>query len=190
MTRGRGGETDPVPTPTLAPPPPQAPSTRAWTRALVVLVCLAIVGFWIYVFALGPEDNEESRVGDEGFRAAAEARCAAAQAEIAALPPAYTATSPQDRAVVLAQANAVVDAMVADLRAMTPTDERDRSLVGQWLDDYDAYAAARRAHQEKLARGEDPQFAVPAVGGAPLTRRMDAFAEVNDMSSCEVPLDV
>jgi len=179
-----------VPVPTLAPPAPGVRPTPTWKRVLVVAFCLAVVAFWIYVFATGPEENTASKINDAAFTEAAEVRCATAQAAIELLPPAHTATSPQDRAAVLAEANVLVDDMVRDLRGITPTAEKPRALVVQWLDDYEAYAEARHIHAAALARGEDPQFAVPAEGGLPLTRQMDAFAELNEMTSCEVPQDV
>jgi hypothetical protein len=184
------GKTGRVPIPTLAPPTPDAPPTSRWRRGGVVLVALAIVAFWAYVFSIGENDDHESKVQDVTFAPAAEARCAQAATAIDALPPAYTAKSPQDRAVVLAQANAIVDAMVADLHTMVPGNARDASLVNGWLGDYDRYVEARHVQQAKLADGQDPAFAVPAEGGKPLTETMDAFATLNAMPSCVTPQDV
>jgi len=176
----------PPPAPGVVTPPPAS----RWRRIAVGVVCLAIAVFWLWVFLIGPEDNDESRLQDTRFTAAAEARCAQAREVIDRLPPAYTARSPEERAEVLAEANVEVEAMVRDLRALAPSDERDGVLVSRWLDDYDGYVEHRHTYAEALARGEDKPFAVEAVGGQPVTRRMDAFATLNDMPSCEVPPDV
>jgi hypothetical protein len=190
VVAGAGDHTGGVPIPTLATPAPDAPPVRRWKRVLVVLFCLAVALFWVYVFATGPQEDHASKLDDTSFANIAEQRCAVAQAEIGALPPARTAKSPQDRAVVLAQANQLVDELIVDLRAVVPEEARDRSLATQWLDDYARYAQARHDHQAALARGEDPEFSVPAVGGRPITLQMDAFAQLNEMPACEVPQDV
>jgi hypothetical protein len=166
------------------------PRQIRWYHGLLTLIVLAIAAMWVYVLFLAPTENR-NRIADRNWAAESERICAPARAAINLLPPAATATSPQERAVVLDQANAIVDRMVRDLDGRPVTGPaREQQLVKLWLGDYATYAANRRAYSEQLKAGQDTQFAVAENGGAPITLKMDNFAEVNSMLSCQVPLDV
>ena len=80
--------------------------------------------------------------------------------------------------------------LVASLHALQPKVADDRQYTDQWLDDWDGYLASRQAYAKVLATGKDARFAVQAEGGHPVTERMDGFAVLNHMPSCQVPLDV
>ncbi len=169
-----------------------ANAKRRWTPtgiALIVAV-VAIVAMWAYI--LGPWRSREvpTTLEDLTYAARVEPVCAAAQARIEQLPPAATATSPQERAEVLDDANDVVAALVADLHEIDPVVAADRQYVDQWMADWDSYLQSRREYARVLASGRDERFAVQAENGHPITQRMDGFADLNDMPSCFVPLDV
>jgi hypothetical protein len=175
--------------------PPELDDTdagRRWTPtaiALVVAVVL-IIAMWVYI--LGPWRNREvpTTLEDLTYAARVEPVCTAAQARIEELPPAATATSPQERAEVLDDANDIVAGLVADLHEIDPAVAGDREYVDQWMADWDSYLQSRRAYAAVLASGRDEQFTVQAESGHPITQRMDGFADLNDMPSCFVPLDV
>lgn len=172
---------------------PRAQARPRWKRpvhVLLALVCAAFAVMW--AFALFINDPQPAGVLDDvSWPPRAQAVCARARAEVDALPPAHTAHTPQERAVVLDRANDTLAAMVADLRALgLPASGRDASFVQQWLADWDGYVASRRAHADALRAGDDGEFSVADAGGEPVTERMDFWARVNDMPACVVPLDV
>jgi hypothetical protein len=156
----------------------------------VVVLSLA---FWVWAFGPWVSRENPDRLESRAFPERAEVICGEANDAIDALPDARTATSPQDRALVVEEANDILAAMVDDLRA-TPeatVNPDDAVLIGLWLDDYTTFVEDRREHAAKLAAGEDVQLtvtAIPEVG--PIDGRIDGFARVNDMDACEVPLDV
>jgi hypothetical protein len=174
--------------------PPDLDDTagRHWTPtgiALVVAV-IAIIAMWAYI--LGPWRSREvpTTLEDLTYAERAEPLCAAAQARIDELPPAATARTPQERAEVLDDANAIVAALVAVLHEINPLVAADRQYVDQWMADWDSYLDSRLAYASTLASGLDDRFSVEAEHGRPITQRMDGFADLNDMPSCFVPLDV
>ena len=83
--------------------------------------------------------------------------------------------------------------MVAELRAQPPADDRSRTGADLWLADWDRYIAARVAHVEEWRNGQDRKFAEPPTEEGeftPVSLRMDAFAKINRMPSCQVPQDM
>jgi hypothetical protein len=94
------------------------------------------------------------------------------------------------RAEILDQANAIVADEVASLKALPTADATTTRLAAQWLTDYDTYLGDRQAHADELRAGADKPFSEGTYKGSPMSNRMDAFARVNRMPSCQVPLDV
>jgi hypothetical protein len=156
---------------------------------------VVVAAVWILAFFVG-DKGPRDRFADRAWAQQAEGICAAAQARIAALPPArsFADVKPrslalQQRADVGEQATDVLAAMVADLHQLRSADTRTTDLTALWLKDYDTYVQYRRMHIAKWRAGEDPRFVEPAVDGEPLSRGMDGFAEANGMPSCQVPGD-
>jgi len=174
---------------------PESGSDRLSRIGMVLAVGVVLLSLAFWVWAFGPWMSRENpdRLESRAFPEAAEVLCAATDRAIDALPAAQTATSPEERAPVVAQANDLLATMVADLRALpaATVDAEDAVLIDLWLDDYETFVEDRREHAERLAAGEDARLsvtAIPEVG--PIDGRIDGFARVNDMESCTVPLDV
>ena len=164
-----------------------------WTAGSVGLLVAVILIALMWAYILSPwskHGDTPTTLKDASYTAAAEQICAASQTKINALPKADTAESPEDRARVLTEANGLVGDLVTRLHALQPKVEADRQFTDQWLTDWDSYLASREAYARILASGKDERFAVQAEGGHPITERMDGFALLNDMPSCQVPLDV
>jgi hypothetical protein len=157
---------------------------------VLTVIVVGIVLMWIYIFSGAAEQESPSVLKDAGYAPQAEELCAEARVRIDTLTPARQASSPEERAATLTEANAIVATMVTDLRALGDGVETDGELLRQWFEDWDLYLEARIGQAEALAAGEDRRFAVAAIGGRPVTIRMDEFARQNDMRSCQVPLDV
>ena len=164
-----------------------------WTPTSIGLLVAVILIMLMWAFILSPwskRGDVPTTLKDTTYTAAAEQACAATQASIKELPKAETASSPEERAGVLQQANAMVADLVASLHALQPKVADDRQYTDQWLEDWDGYLASRQAYAKVLATGKDARFTVQAEGGHPVTERMDGFAVLNHMPSCQVPLDV
>jgi hypothetical protein len=176
---------------------PARPKRRV--RVATITIGVVIAGFavmWIYAWFFAPRGNVD-RFDDPAWTAAAEKLCATTRDKVLALPAASTfadieprAEALRQRAVVLDQATALMQAQYDGLRANEPTDEQAREGVDLWLGDWEGYLESRRVQADRLRRGEDKPFTVPEEGGAPVTLRMDAFAKTNGMPSCVVPDDV
>lgn len=164
-----------------------------WTASSVGLLVAVILIALMWAYILSPwskHGDTPTTLEDTSYTAAAEQICATSEVKINALPKAQTAKSPEERAQVLTQANALVADQVTQLHALRATVEADRHYTDQWMADWDSYLASREAYARLLASGKDDRFTVQAEGGHPITERMDGFAMLNEMPSCQVPLDV
>lgn len=155
---------------------------------LATLVVAATVGMWLYLFLIA-DPNVPDELDDDTFPAQGQAICAAAVARIDDLPPARDANSPEDRSEAVAEANEILTEMVADLRAIAPTEGSDDRLTRLWLEDWDTYLADRAEYADRLAAGEDAELLITARGAGQITVTLDHFAVVNGMEDCQSPLD-
>lgn len=160
-------------------------------RVAAIVVVVALVAMWVYAFSGLAAKDPPDLLDDPTFSAAAEPLCAEAVDRLDALPRALEATTPEERATTVAQANAVLTAMVGDLRAIAPDDQdRDSRITGRWLDDWETHLADRAAYVEDLQAGSEAPPVFTARGGRSITATIDNFAKVNAMASCTTPLDI
>ena len=175
------------------------PTQSIWSRVVVTAIIAGLVIMWAYIWVLAPRDNPD-RFATTAYAEAAEPICAAAQAEINALPLGVTAQTPQERAVAVREGTVITEQMVADLRNLTTLvdDATDLATLERWFEDWeDGYLVDRWAHVERLETATidtDPRdlaFLIQdRTEGGFYTRRIDGLANVNDMASCHVPLDI
>jgi len=192
--------TEPL-TPEEASEHPQLAAPQGWTwgRGVVIVILVALVGMWAWIYLFAPRENPD-RFQSDLFAEAAEPICAEAQAAINAFPPGHTIATPQDRAVYVRQATEITEQLVNDLKDLLPlvTDPGDRETLTQWFADWEeAYLIDRWAHVARLenATPETPDtelaFLVQErIPGGFYTRRIDGLANVNHMPSCHVPGDI
>jgi hypothetical protein len=175
-------------------------SNRYWSvgRLSLALLVLVMVVFWGWIYLGAPRENPD-RFADDAFPQAAEAVCAAIQAEIDQLPPGHAAESAQSHGLVVRTGTDLTIRMVAELRALLPlvTDPDDLGRLDRWFEDWDAYILDREAHVTRLTEATpdtpDRELAFlvsERVSGGFYTVRMDGLANVNDMESCHVPRDI
>jgi hypothetical protein len=155
---------------------------------LALLVVAATIGMWAYLFLVA-DPGIPDQLEDDTFPAEAQAICAAALDEIDELPAAQDAATPEERGEAVAEANQILTAMVADLRAVAPTEGQDGRLTRLWLEDWETYLSDRVEYAEALAAGEDAELLITARGAGQITVTLDHFAMVNDMLACSTPLD-
>lgn len=179
-----------------APPsarPPGEPSPR-WTpiRLVLVLAIAGIVAMWGYVLflAFGPgRQPPVDRLAHPTFAAAAQARCDEALDEVALLPDAAETASATERAEVIEQANAFLDAMLVDLLDLAPEGE-EGEMVAAWVADWRTYLGDRAAYAAAIRADPAAPFLVSAKDNDQITEFIDGFAADNRMPACGVPLDV
>lgn len=161
--------------------------------------------FWLWAFSPWARSENPARLDDRAFAAWAESHCARAKAEINFLPSPRNADSFNQRANQVEQGTNITERLVGDLRASAAglSEETanqgppDAVLVRAWLADWEVYLADRRAHAARLRNASDDTpdrdlwFVVSdVVSGGIYTERMDGFARVNNMDSCQIPGDV
>jgi len=190
--RARPDEAEPVTAP--AHPPTDVPPGRRWTvgRVLAITTVVLLVAMWGYVLylAFGPgRQPPPDRLSDPTFATDAQAICEAAHADVDQLPRAIEATDADERADVVAEANARFTAMVDDLEAITPPGE-DGQIVTEWLADWRTYLGDRADYVEALRRDPDTQLVVTAKDREQITEYIDAFSADNKMITCATPIDV
>lgn len=162
-------------------------------RVVTTVVVLALVLMWIYAFSGMAKKDPPDLLDDAAFATAAAPICATARAALDELPSALEAGTPEERADTVAQANAILTAMVTDLRAEAPDqgdDHRDSRITGLWLDDWQTHLADRAAYVEDLEAGSEDPAVFTARGGRSITATIDNFAKVNDIGDCATPLDI
>ena len=149
-------------------------------------------GFWIFAFSPWARDMFQAvdQLQDENLVLEIEARCVAALDELDALPSIRSAESPGERAGNLDLANAALLGMTDDIANLGTAFEDDGRLIGLWLSDWEIYMADRVAHAERLREGQDVRFLNTEADGIFIAERMNGFARVNNMDSCQVPGDL
>ena len=204
---------------TATPPPwdpagPGEPTVPGPRRSRLRLVGkwlggLFVVGsfvFWAWAFSPWARTENPGRLDDRSFVEWADERCARTHAVINSLPTARQAASRTERADQVDLGTNEVEALVADLRLRAGTSlpavtegkgPPDTDLVGAWLDDWAVYISDRRSHSERLrtADADTPDrelrfLLVDLTEGSTYTERMDGFARLNNMDSCQVPGDI
>ena len=183
---------DPTVDTTPPPRPPDADDRRITPgRIAATVVVIALVAMGVYAFSGMAKKDPPDLLDDDAFSVAAEPVCAATRDQLAELPPAQDAASPEDRAVTVAQANVLLGAMVDDLEAIAPDGgDRDERITGLWLEDWRTHLADREQYVSDLEAGSTEPASFTARGGRSITATIDNFAKVNDMASCTTPLDL
>lgn len=179
-------------TSTAAHAPGRRPRAR-WTpgRVAAAAVVVGLVAMWVYAFSGAARRESPLRVADRRWAAEAEAACAPMAGAIDELGPASAAGTPQERAVMLREANGEVAAAIDRLAGLEPpADAEDARMVTRWLADWRTYLGDREAYADALAAGRDERFTLTGVNGDPITEQMDDFALYNELPSCETPPDV
>jgi triacylglycerol esterase/lipase EstA (alpha/beta hydrolase family) len=160
-------------------------------RGAAIVVTVLMVAMWGYVLylAIGPgRQPSPDRLDDPAFATSAQARCKAALADVAELPPASSSTTATDRADVLDQANAIFADMVDDLVAFVPGGD-DGEITLEWLADWHTYLQDRAEWADTLRTDPKSRLLVTAKNGEQITQSIDAFAQDNRMTACGTPAD-
>ena len=175
-----------------------APALRRRRLALLAGGAFVLVTsvMWVYALFFASRTSLD-RVPDRAWTTSAQAICTDVRTRIDALPAAasFRKVEPltealRQRAVVLAQADALLAEELASLRSLRAADATTAKLTTEWLTDWDTYLGDRRDHAVELGTGKDSAFKESTYKESPISNRMDAFARVNLMDRCQVPFDL
>jgi hypothetical protein len=176
-------------------PDHRSPTRRRLTRALLAVAGIGFATFWIWALFFASKEAV-NRIGDTAWAARAETICADANAARLELSD-YRQLGDGDaelireRADIVDRSTDIIETMLDDVAAATPTDEKGRAIVPMWEAEYRAYIAARRDFADDLrATGENLPFYEPADDGLPISERLETFAGDNDMPACAPPRDL
>lgn len=190
------------PSPSPAHPEPVGPADdtgleehqgrRTWFW--VTLACVAaLMGGWAYLLFFYDPGLMIDELADRTFPTQAEKVCAAAVDQLDALPAANLATSANDRADTVEQSNVILRQMIEDLRPIVPAEpQRVHDGINEWLDDWGTYIGNREQYVDGLREDPDTRFleSKKSVTNKGITRAINGFAEVNEMTSCTTPADL
>lgn len=160
-------------------------------RVLAGLVILSSFGVWVYAFSGLARRDAPDLLADLNLVAEAEAICAAAVADIDAMPGALDAVDGPDRAIQVRGSTARYQTMVDELNTLEPTNEPDDIIYSGWLSDWQVLVGDRLRYADEIEVDPNAQFRVSDVGVAErLDRRVARMANTNLMFSCAAPNDL
>ena len=176
-------------------PTDDAPSRRSPWRYLIIAVVVLFAGFWIWALFFASK-QPINRIGDRAWAARAEAICVAADRQRVALADfrkmeGADAALVDERADIVDHATDILEQMLDDVMATSPTDVKGQDLVPQWEDDYRAYISDRRLFTKSLREsGKNLPFYETQVSGIPVSEKLEVFAADNRMATCSPPRDL
>ncbi len=163
-------------------------------RGLVAVLGIGSFGIWVYAYSgLAANDREYTDQLDVGdFAESAEPICFAAKSLMSDLPYSISAADAAERSDQILEADAVLNNMLTQLRAidLTTQTERDQGMLAKWLDEYDIFVADRDRYAAKLLVEPEAVMTFTDIGTGRIERRLTWFADVNEMDSCITPTDV
>jgi hypothetical protein len=168
---------------------------RRWLRVLLALVVTGFAVFWIWALFFASKEAV-NRIDDTAWAERAEAICVdatEARLELTDLTriDQPTAELIERRADIVDAATDILDEMLDDVVAATPTDEKGQAIVPMWEAEYRTYLDDRRAYADQLrASGDNLAFYETDADGIPISERIATFAGDNDMPTCSPPIDL
>lgn len=178
---------------THAPAPPSyVPGGQPgpWRRSPIRRVLLwgsivLLIVFWVWALFFASKESI-NKIEDRAWAERAEAICVATRVELRALDAQATADL-MVRAGLVDESTDLLSAMLDDIVAVTPSDEKGQAIVPDWEDDYRVLLADRYRYADQLRAGENVAFTETAVSGVPITERIEKFALDNEMPTCAPP---
>jgi hypothetical protein len=167
----------------------------AWKRYGLLALVLVFAAFWTWALLFASKEAI-NKIGDRDWAARAERICSAATVEREALADFTRIDQPTPeliagRADLVDAATDLLERMLDDVMAVTPTDPKGAGIVPDWAADYRTYLADRRAYADELRTSSaNLPFYETAAGTIPVSEKIATFAGDNEMPSCAPPRDL
>jgi hypothetical protein len=162
------------------------PWRRSTARKVLLAAGIALfAAFWIWALFFASKEAV-NKIGDEAWAERAEAICADYDVRLQEVE-AQREADPVARAAIVVESTDLLSAMLDDVVAVEPTDEKGRAIVPDWESDYRVLLEDRYRYADRLRAGENVPFTETAVDGVPITERIETFAGDNGMRSCAPP---
>ena len=162
---------------------------------MATVLLLASFGTWGYVYSGFADRPPPDLLSSPTYATEAEQVCAAAVADVAAMPDALEATDGTERSEQIQASTERFRQMLLDLTALVDReaagDQRDVEILNGWLADWWVLIGDRETYADAIAADPDAQFYLTDTGaGERLDRRISRMADTNEMYSCGTPEDV
>ncbi len=144
-----------------------------------------LVVFWIWALFFASKESV-NKIEDRAWAERAEEICVSTKAELRALD-AQTSPDLTVRADLVVESTDLLAAMLDEIVAVTPTDEKGQAIVPDWEADYRMLLQDRYRYADQLRSGQDVPFTETAVSGVPITERIEKFTLDNEMPTCAPP---
>ena len=182
----------PLDPPDVGESPPIRRGPWWWTsRALAATAITASFAIWVYAYSGLADRPTPDLLDDPAFAAAAEPVCAAAVADVDAMPGALDALDGADRAAQVRSSTDRFAAMVDDLEALVGGTARDEQILTDWLADWRVLLDDRYRYADEVAVDGNARYYQSDLGvNERLDRRLTRLATINGMPSCSTPTDV
>jgi hypothetical protein len=154
-------------------------------RILLVVGLLAFAAFWTWALFFASK-TAVNKIEDLEWAERAEEICDAVEVELGQLERQASADLAV-RADLVVVSTDLLSAMLDDLEAVEPSDEKGRAIIPDWISEYRTLLDDRYTYAERLRGGENVAFTETAVRGIPITERIETFAGDNEMPSCAPP---
>jgi hypothetical protein len=148
--------------------------------AIVVLIV-----FWIWALLFAPKEAV-NKIEDTAWASRAEAICVETKVELRAID-ARASGDLAVRADLVDESTDLLARMLDDIVAVTPADEKGQAIVPDWEEEYRILLDDRYRYANQLRAGENVPFTETAVGGVPVTERIEKFTLDNEMPACAPP---
>lgn len=141
--------------------------------------------FWIWALFFATKESV-NKIEDTAWAARAEAICVETKVQLRAID-ARASGDLEVRAELVDESTDLLGRMLDDIVAVTPSDEKGRAIVPDWEAEYRILLEDRYRYAERLRAGENVAFTETAVGGVPVTERIEKFTLDNEMPTCAPP---
>lgn len=167
---------------------------KIFARFALGTIMFLITAMWIYGLFFASKESI-NKIGDEKWAARAQSRCEISKQRLRDLADlrridSVAGDALAQRATIVDRATDELQAMLDDIVAAVPSDDKGRAIVPLWEAEYRRYIVDRREYAEDLRAGDNSPFAESTFENLPLSERLGTFARDNRMPSCAPPMDL
>ena len=172
----------------------KTPIRRRALQVFLGAICLIIAAFWVYAFLFASKEGVNV-LEDKAWTIRAEEICRNANLERDKLVDLRRINSVEgdalaERADIIDKATVIIQKMLNDVTAQSPTGIDDTKLMEKGRSIYLSWINARINYTAKLRTGENAPFAESMLEGSPESDSINDFTTNNRMKSCSSPMDL